>query len=217
MIRLFIGYDPRETVAFHVAAFSAIRRCSEPVSVTGLILRQLPMTRVQDGSTEFTYSRFLVPHMCGFRGRAVFMDCDVLVRADLAELVALVQEHVAVAVVKHEYVPSSQMKFLGNRQVPYARKNWSSVMVFNCERCHVLSPAYVDQARGMHLHQFHWINDGLIQSLPRAWNHLVGEYPRDPDAKIAHFTLGTPCFPGYEDQEHADEWRAERDLMLAHG
>lgn len=218
MIRLFIGYDRRETVAFHVAAFSALRRCSEPISITGLVLGQLPeMTRTQDGSTQFTYSRFLVPHLCRFQGLAVFMDCDVLVRADLAELVAMVHDHAAVACVKHAYVPSSQMKFLGNRQVPYERKNWSSVMVFNCAACRTLTSDYVDRAKGMDLHQFRWTRDDAIQALPVEWNHLVGEYGRNPGAKIAHFTLGTPCFPGYEDQEFADEWRAERDLMLAHG
>ncbi len=216
MIRVFIGYDRAETVAFHVAAFSIMRRASEPVSITGLILPQLPMWRERDPrqSTDFAFSRFLVPYLCHYEGRAIFMDCDMLCRADILGLWAELPRDQAVAVVKHDYIPSGTAKFLDRPQSAYPRKNWSSVMVFNNAACRALTPEYVNTAPGIELHQFRWIDDEAIRELPKRWNHLVGEYPPNPDAKLVHFTLGTPCFGRYRHCEFAEEWFSEHDAML---
>ena len=216
MLRVFIGYDKAETVAFHVAAHSITRRASRPVAITGLVLSQLPITRERDvvQSTDFAFSRFLVPHLCDYKGTALFMDCDMLVRADVNELAAMIEPHHAVAVVKHDYVPKNGHKFLGHEQARYARKNWSSVMVFNNARCRALTPDYVNRATGLELHQFQWLDDGEIGALDPAWNHLVGEYEPNPAAKIAHFTLGTPCFARYRHCEFSREWHEELDAML---
>lgn len=214
-VRVFIGYDPAETVAYHVLAHSILRHASVPVSVTPLVLSQLPMTRQRDPkqSTEFSFSRFLVPWLCEYRGTAIFMDCDMLCRADIAGLTG--QPGKAVSVVKHEYTPRPEDKFLGNKQTVYEKKNWSSVMVFDCASCHVLTPQYVNTASGLELHQFKWIgSDALIGVLEPAWNHLVGEYAENDSAKLAHFTLGTPCFPKYSKCEYAVEWGAEMSRML---
>lgn len=219
VIPVFIGYDRRETVAFHVAAHSIMRRASRPVSIIGMMLPQLPMTRERDPrqSTDFAFSRFLVPHLCRYQGRAVFVDCDVLCRADIAELYDLLPEGKAVAVVQHDYTPSSAVKFLRQPQTAYPRKNWSSVMVLDCARCGALTPRYVNAASGLELHRFAWLRDEAIASLPSEWNHLVGEYPRNPAAKLVHFTLGTPCFDEYRDCEFAAEWRDELALMNSCG
>lgn len=217
MIRVFIGYDSNETVAYHVLAHSILRHASVPVSVTPLVLSQLPMTRARDPkqSTEFSFSRFLVPWLCGFKGTAIFMDCDVLVRADIAGLVG--QPGKSVSVVKHEYTPRPEDKFLGNRQTVYEKKNWSSVMVFDCASCPVLTPHYVNTASGLELHQFRWLGgDYLIGDLDPAWNHLVGEYAPNPAAKLAHFTLGGPWLKGYRGCEFSDEWRQEWARMQDH-
>ena len=217
MVRVFIGYDPAETVAYHVLAHSILRHASVPVSITGLVLRQLPMTRERDPkqSTEFSFSRFLVPWLCGFKGTAIFMDCDMLVRADVAELHC--QRGKSVSVVKHDYTPSTEGKFLGNTQTRYAKKNWSSVMVFDCGGCAVLTPEYVNTASGLDLHQFKWLGgDYLIGKIAPEWNHLVGEYPPNGAAKLVHYTLGTPCFAKYANCEYAEEWHEERRLMLAY-
>ena len=142
------------------------------------------------------------------------MDCDMLCRADIAELFEIAgREMAAVSVVKHDYQPSTQSKFLGHEQSRYQRKNWSSVMHFNCNACRALTPEYIDRAPGLELHQFDWVN-GEIGSLPIEWNHLVGEYPPNPQAKLVHFTLGTPCFHRFSTCEFAREWYAERDQML---
>lgn len=217
MLRVFIGYDSNETVAFHVLAHSIMRHSSVPVSITPLYLPQLPLPRPRDPmqSTEFSFSRFLVPWLCGYEGQAIFMDCDMLCRADLAGLHG---EHgAAVSVVKHDYTPRHERKFLSQKQSTYPKKNWSSVMLFDNAKCRALMPAYVNFASGLELHQFKWlVGDHEIGALDAVWNHLVGEYEPNADAKIAHFTLGTPCFELHADCEYADEWRAERDLMVYH-
>ena len=216
MIRVFIGYDPAETVAFHVLGHSILRHASRPVAITGLRLPQLAMWRERDPlqSTEFAFSRFLVPHLCGYQGRAIFMDCDMLCRADIAGLWGAVPAEFAVGVVKHDYTPAASVKFRGQAQTTYPRKNWSSVMAFNAERCKALTPEYVNEASGLALHGFQWLRDDEIYGLPMEWNHLVGEYAPNPDAKLVHFTQGTPCFEQYAECEFAREWYEEMTRML---
>jgi len=216
MIRVMIGYDSQETIAYHIAAHSIMRHASEPVSITPLMLDQLPITRARDAkqSTDFAFSRFLVPWLCGFEGRAIFMDCDVLARSDIRELWDALPNECAVAVVKHRYTARDGDKFLGHDQARYERKNWSSVMLFNNARCRALTPDYVNTASGLDLHQFRWLSYDQISELPREWNHLVGEYEPNPQAKLVHFTLGTPCFKKYRFCEFAAEWFDERDRVL---
>lgn len=214
MIRVFIGFDANETVAYHVLSHSIMRHASVPVSITPLILSQLPLTRARDPkqSTDFAFSRFLVPWLCGYEGRAIFMDCDMLCRADIATLQA--QAGVSVSVVQHDYTPKDGGKFLGQQQTAYQRKNWSSVMAFDNTKCRPLTPDYVNGAAGLDLHQFKWTYS--VGTLDPTWNHLVGEYVPNTAAKLVHFTLGTPCFSEYANCEYAKEWHAEKFLMLHH-
>ena len=160
-IPVFIGYDPKEVIAYHVLSHSIMRHASVPVSITGLVLKQLPLSRPRDPvqSTEFAFSRFLVPYLCSFMDWAVFMDCDMLCRADIAELWNLRDPNRAVQVVKHDYTPTTTTKFLGQPQTRYARKNWSSVMLFNNWKCTGLYPGYVDRASGLSLHGFEWLDE----------------------------------------------------------
>lgn len=219
MLNIYIGYDPRESVAFHVLAHSLLRRSSVPLSVSPLVRSQLSAiyTRPRGPieSTEFSMTRFLVPHLSGYAGWSVYMDCDMLCRTDIAALAAEIERHAdkAVVVCKHDYVPKSERKFLDQVQTKYARKNWSSLMLFNNERCRALSPDYVSSASGLELHRFAWTEDRLIGKLEPEWNWLVGEYPHNPAARIVHFTLGGPYFPEYRACDYADEWFAERHLM----
>lgn len=214
MLRIFIGYDPNETVAYHVCVQSILSRCSLPVSITPINRKNMKFFYRQpeyNQSTEFSFSRFLTPYLAGNTGQAIFMDCDMLVRCDIAEILDECDLHHDVFVVKHDYTPKSATKFLGNKQEAYPKKNWSSLMVFNCfsSRCRQLTPSVVAKESGAYLHQFDWTNGDRIGELKPEWNHLVGEYDPNPSAKIAHFTLGSPCFEGYEKQEYADEWREE--------
>lgn len=222
MIRVFIGYDPREAVAFNVLAYSIQARASEPVSIAPLMLSQLKAVLKRERhplqSTDFSFSRFLTPYLSDYSGWSVFMDCDMLVLDDIARLWKLREERYAVMVVKHDHVPKETVKFLGEPQTRYEKKNWSSVMLFNNARCRTLTPEYVNAASGLELHQFKWLeSDGLIGALPDRWNHLVGYHSPRRDASLVHYTLGGPYFPEYQDCEYATEWRAERAAMLHAG
>ncbi len=219
-IRVFIGYDTREIVAWHVLAHSIQEQASEPVAITPVMQSQLKPVYKRPGhalaSTQFSFSRFLVPYLCGYRGWAVFMDCDMLCRADFAELWDLRDSRYAVQVVKHDHQPPGTLKFLNNVQTRYEKKNWSSVMLMNCERCRPLTPDYVNSASGLELHQFKWLNgDHLIGELPARWNHLEGYDVYDERAAVVHFTEGGPYFSDYENCGYADEWRACRDRAFS--
>jgi hypothetical protein len=219
MINIFIGYDPREAVAWNVLASSIHRRASEPVTVAPLMLSQLQGVYTRERhplqSTAFSFSRFLTPYLSGFDGWSLFMDCDMLMLDDVARLWALRDDRYAVMVVKHDHVPRETVKFLGEPQTKYEKKNWSSVMLFNNARCRALTPDYVNRATGLELHQFKWLgDDALIGELPNRWNHLVGYDASRADAGLVHYTLGGPYFPEYAGCEYAREWFAERDAML---
>ena len=219
MLRIFIGYDPRESVAFHVLSHSLLRRSSVPLSVSPLVRSQLANVytrpRGPTESTEFSMTRFLVPALSGYQGWSMFMDCDMLCRADIAGLAAEIerQPDKAVLVCKHDYTPRTERKFLGHLQTKYTRKNWSSLMLFNNARCRSLTSDYVNTASGLELHRFAWIDDASIGELSLDWNWLVGEYEYNPNARIVHFTIGGPYFAAYRDCDYAAEWFAERDSM----
>jgi hypothetical protein len=214
VLDICIGYDSHEVVAYHVLCQSILETSSRPVRFTPINLANLGgiFQRAPSGkqSTEFSFSRFLTPYLAGYSGWALYMDCDMLVRGDIGELFALADERYAVMVCQHDYVPKDDdTKFLGRPQAVYAKKNWSSVMLMNAPRCRALTPAYVQEASGLDLHQFRWLDgDDRIGALPLEWNWLVGEYQANPAARIAHFTRGGPYIAGYEDSDYADEWRA---------
>lgn len=169
--RVFIGYDPREEVAVNVLSASFQAHASIPIQIAQVRLDQLKgvYTREPDPkqSTAFSFSRFLVPWLAGYRGWALFIDADMLCLGDIAELWALRDERMAVQVVKHHHDCAPGLKFQGMPQTPYGRKNWSSVMLFNCGRCRALTPEFVNSATGLELHQFRWLPDAEIGELPR--------------------------------------------------
>ena len=219
MIRVFIGFDPREAVAFSVLAHSIYRRSSLPVSVVPLMLPQLGGVLRRERhplqSTDFSFSRFLAPYLSGYEGYSLFMDCDMLMLDDVAKIWDLRDERYAVQVVQHDHRPKETVKFLGAVQTAYEKKNWSSVMLFNNKRCTALTPDYVSKASGLELHQFKWLgDDSLIGPIPKRWNHLVGYDRPSRDVSLVHFTLGGPYFPEYSNCEYSGEWRAERESML---
>jgi len=219
---VFIGYDTREALAYDVLTHSIQARASEPVSIAPLKLSELKtvLTRERDPlqSTDFSFSRFLTPYLSAYTGWSVFMDCDMLMLRDIAELWKLRDDRYAVMVVQHDHVPNESVKFLGEPQTSYEKKNWSSVMLLNNARCRALTPDYVNRAPGLELHQFSWLeHDGLIGALPGEWNHLVGYSPPRPDSALVHFTLGGPYFPEFADCEYAKEWHAEREAMVHDG
>jgi hypothetical protein len=219
MLQVFIGYDPRESVAFYTLAHSIFARASVPLTVAPLMRRHLThlytRARGPTESTEFSLTRFLVPALSGYEGWSLYMDCDMLCRADIAELARETERQAdkAVLVCRHDYVPKGERKFLNQVQTKYPRKNWSSLMLFNNEHCRALAPEYVNRASGLELHRFAWLDDALIGSLPLEWNWLVDEYPHRADAKLVHFTRGGPWFDEFRGCDYAQEWFAECDSM----
>ena len=215
MIRVFIGYDPREAVAYTVCNHRIQVRSSRPVSVTPVMLSQLThvfnRSRNPLQSTDFSFSRFLVPYLCDYQGWAIFIDGDMLVLDDIAELWALRDDHYAVQVIKHNHVPDENTKFLNAVQTRYDKKNWSSVVLFNNAKCKALTPEYVNTASGLELHQFKWLdNDGLIGDLPHRWNVLVDYDVPLEEPGLVHYTKGGPYFKEYRDCGYAEEWFREK-------
>ena len=213
-IPIFIGYDPREAIAYHVCVNSIIRTASQPVAIVpiALTLFQDYQETHTDGSNHFIYTRFLVPYLMSYTGWAIFIDGDMVLRDDIVKLWELRDVGKDVMVVKHDYQTRRAEKYLGSPNENYPRKNWSSVILWNCNSHpnRRLTPEFVMKATGAELHRFTWLRDDRIGELPPEWNWLPDEYGANPDAKLLHYTLGTPCFHEFADTPQSEEWHRER-------
>lgn len=209
-VRLVVGFDARETIAYHVFCQSVLENTSLPVSFLPLVEKSLAGYKEThaDGSNRFTYTRFLTPFLMKFEGWAIFADGDMVCRRDIAELWKLRDSSKAVQVVKHDYHTKSSTKYLGNKNENYPRKNWSSVILWNCghpeNRC--LTPDLISSKDGTFLHRFQWIADSLIGELDKEWNWLAIEYDDNPNANLIHYTLGTPCFRDFRNCSSSEHW-----------
>jgi hypothetical protein len=222
--RVFVGYDSREVEAFDVCAFSLKRHASIPVDVRPIIQEEARHAglywRPVDplAATEFTYSRFLTPYLAGYQGWALFCDCDFLWLADIAELLALADPSKAVLCVQHDHRPTETMKMDGKAQTVYPRKNWSSLMMFNCAHPSIrrLTPEAANTESGAYLHRMQWAADSEIGSLPETWNWLEGssQVPAEGTPHAVHFTRGGPWFEDYQTVTYGDLWIAERTEMM---
>jgi lipopolysaccharide biosynthesis glycosyltransferase len=211
-ISIVVGFDQREAVAYHVFCQSIIENASNPIQLLPLAentLRGYKEVRT-DGSNKFIYSRFLTPYLMGYKGWAIFADGDMVCQADISELWALRDESKAVMVVKHSYQTKASKKYLGNKNENYPRKNWSSLILWNCAHSEnkVLTPEFIQAQPGSYLHRFSWLCDNLIGDLPIEWNWLAIEYPENDNAKLIHYTLGTPCFTDYMEKSMSQAWHA---------
>jgi len=210
MINVFIGYDYGEPAAYHVLAESIRSHASGPVAIIPLSLNNLPeFTRAKESnqSTDFAFSRFLVPYLSNYKGWSIFMDCDMMVRDDIYNLYNQATFKYSVMCCKHDYTPKQDVKFRGAKNQAFPKKNWSSVMLFNNSQCKTLTPDYVNTASGLELHQFKWLErEHMIGDIPLEWNWLVGEYEYNEDAKNVHFTLGGPWYKDYKECDYSQEW-----------
>jgi lipopolysaccharide biosynthesis glycosyltransferase len=210
LIKLYVGFDPKEAIAYHVFIQSVIKNSSAPIQITPLALSLLDEFKEthNDRSNDFIYSRFLTPYLNNFEGWAIFADGDMICNADIMELINLADPDKAVSVVKHNYKTKFKKKYLGNINEDYPRKNWSSVILWNCShpKHKILTPSFVAQQTGKFLHRFSWLEDYEIGELPIEWNWLAIEYEANPNAKLIHYTLGTPCFKDFKDTDMSDLW-----------
>lgn len=218
---VFIGYDAREAIAFHTCVNSIIRHSSKPVNIVPLALKTLAgYTENKDRLTgykptnDFIFSRFLVPALSEFKGWALFIDGDMILLDDISKIFDVPDKTKAVYVVKHNYKTRYPVKYLGQKNEDYERKNWSSVILFNCEHpaCQKLTFEHVEKATGKYLHRFEWVSDADIGQLPIEWNWLPDELGENKDAKLLHYTAGTPCFHDFACTPMADLWHKERML-----
>jgi len=214
-IDIVVGFDQREAVVYHVFCQSILEQTSRPVRFLPLVQGSLSGYREShsDGSNAFTYSRFLCPHLMQYNGYVIYADGDMVCNADIAELWDLRDPSKAVQVVKHDYLTKANKKYFGRRNEDYPRKNWSSVVIWNCRhpKNRLLTTKFIEGKTGSFLHQFQWLEDTEIGDLPKEWNWLATEYQVNSKAKLIHFTLGSPCFHEYRDSEMAEAWHSAFD------
>ena len=224
-INFFVGYDSKEDIAYRICKYSLIKRASSNVKVTSLKLDELTAknlyTRIVDplASTQFTYSRFLVPYLMNYNGWAVFCDCDFVFLEDVNILFKNLDKSKAVYCVQHDYTPKEKHKMDGQKQTIYPRKNWSSFMIVNCSHPSTksLTIETVNKESGAYLHQFKWCKDDEIGSLDERWNWLEGWTSNHNNSKpfAIHYTRGGPWFSEWQDVEFAEEWINERNEYLS--
>lgn len=215
-MKVFIGYDPREEVAYQVCRESLARQSSTLLNIQPIKQSEMREKnfywREKDAlsSTEFSFTRFLVPYLAGYTGWAIFMDCDFLWRGDISEIEQYIDPAYAACVVKHNYAPKETTKMDGQVQTQYPRKNWSSFVLWNCGHSETrnLSLRMVNEQSGLYLHRFNFLSDEFIGELPIKFNYLEGWYTKEdePNPLGVHFTRGGPWFKDYVDVEYGDEW-----------
>ncbi|HTQ38764.1 MAG TPA: hypothetical protein VMJ32_07035 [Pirellulales bacterium] len=214
MFRIFIGWDSRFPEPADVLAYSLRKHASIPLDIRYLKLPELRLNRAHDplATTEFTYSRFLVPNLCRYQGTALFLDHGMLCLSDIREIAELDMTGLTLRVVKHDYQPTSAVKMYGAVQTTYPRKNWSSMMLMNCEKLTLWSKDVVETATGAYLHRFQDIPDNQIGDLSKTWNTLD---TMDAATKLIHWTSGGPWFEQIRNCPHAEMWLQARDEMRA--
>lgn len=210
MIPIYIGYDPKESIAYHVCTNSIIKHSTQPVCFIPLALNLLSHYKEVhfDGSNEFSYSRFLVSEMQNYQGWALYIDSDTIVTSDISELWNLKDDNYAIMCVQHEYQTISTTKYFGASNNNYPRKNWSSVVLWNCNHKlnQLINSTIIQECSGEYLHRFMWLHDSLIGKLPIEWNWLADEYGINESAKLLHYTLGIPEFEKYSNTPMANYW-----------
>lgn len=233
MLTVYIGFDEREPEAWDVCANTLLKYASRPVNIQPLDLDKLEaqglMTRKwskTDGqmydevsqapmATKFAISRFLVPliHQSGW---AIFMDCDMIFQDDIYRIEEHLDYDYPVMCVHHDHHPTETIKMDNQIQTVYPKKNWSSVMAFNCDHPlnQNLSLLNLNNEPGRNLHGFCWLDEDQIGELPREFNWLVNVQEKPENPVIWHYTLGGPWFPDWEPQPYDDEWLQEYSELL---
>lgn len=214
MFNVYVGYDSNLDDVYNVCKHSILRNSNvNVIPVNQQSLRELGLyNRNIDSqeSTEFTLTRFLVPLLSNYTGWSLFCDCDFLWTVDVNQVFELRDDKYSVMVVKHDYQPKTVTKMDGKTQYTYPKKNWSSLMLFNNNKCNMLSSSLVNSKPASYLHQFNWIDDNQIGSLPNEYNHLVGY--NSGSFKALHYTDGGPWFTEYENCEYNELWKKEYEL-----
>ena len=218
LLNIFVGFDQKEAIAYHTFVQSIIENSSIPISITPLAENNLDEYSEEhtDGTNKFTYSRFLIPYLMNFKGWAIFADGDMVCLSDIKTLKSFFDPNIAVSVVKHDYKTKYKTKYFGQKNEDYPRKNWSSVIIWNCEhpKNKILTPSLISQKEGSFLHRFKWLDDEEIGELPKTWNWLAIEYEERNELDLIHYTLGTPCFKDYSNTALSKFWKKSFNNLL---
>lgn len=218
MYNVYIGWDNNEIEAYRVAEYSIRKNTECEVDVKPLIQRELRKEKMywrgddDLAATEFSLTRFLVPHLNHFQGWALFIDCDMLFTKDIDDLFLFADDSKAIMCVQHNHQPFEETKMVQHRQHKYRRKNWSSVMLFNCghPKNRNLTADVVNSVQPSFLHQMEWLKEADIGELPLEWNWLEGYYTKLPKGRLPaniHYTRGGPWFENWQDVDYGDVWR----------
>ena len=196
---IVVGFDQKEAVAYHTFTQSVIEKSSMPMRFMPLSIGSLTNYKEvhKDGSNDFIYSRFLVPYLMKFKGWAIYADGDMVCLKDIKKLWDLRDDKFAVQLVKHDYKTKIKTKYWGNKNEDYPRKNWSSLILWNCEhQAHKkLTPEFIQKQTGAFLHRFSWIKE-------------------KKDINLIHYTIGTPCFEEYQNESLSSFWKKSFLNML---
>ena len=218
IVDIVVGFDQKESVAYHTFAQSVIENSTIPTRFMPLNIGSLTNYKEthKDGSNDFIYSRFLVPYLMNFNGWAIYADGDMVCLEDIKKLWDLRDDKFAVQVVKHDYKTKIKTKYWGNKNEDYPRKNWSSLILWNCNHLShkILTPKFIQQKTGAFLHRFSWIKDEEIGELEKEWNWLAMEYEEKNDINLIHYTIGTPCFEEYQNKSLSSYWKKSFLNML---
>ena len=224
-LRVFVGWDTRQDILYRVCRYSILRRTRAPVVAAPIKQSELRerglYERKEDplASTEFTYTRFFVPYLMNYQGWALYCDCDFLWLSDISQLFALADDRYAVMCVHHDHRPPESSKMEQQAQSIYPRKNWSSMVLYNCAhpKNRALTPEFINRQTGSFLHRFMWLDDSEIGSVPETWNWLEGwcRKPSQGFPKAVHYTRGGPWYEHWREVEYASLWLAEeQDLVM---
>ena len=215
---IVVGFDQKESVAYHTFVQSVIENSTIPTRFMPLNIGSLTNYKEthKDGSNDFIYSRFLVPHLMKFNGWAIYADGDMVCLKNIKKLWDLRDDKFAVQVVQHDYKTKIKNKYWGNKNEDYPRKNWSSLILWNCaHQSHkILTPEFIQKQSGAFLHRFSWIKDKEIGQIEKEWNWLAMEYEEKKDINLIHYTIGTPCFKEYHDKSLSSYWKKSFLNML---
>jgi len=223
LMKVFVGWDSREDIAYQVCKHSILSKQPEaeviPLKQHELREQNLYWRDVDKlASTEFTFTRFLIPELAEYKGWAVFMDCDMILTTDIKELFDQADDKYAVMCVQHDYTPREGVKMDGQTQTVYPRKNWSSVMLINCghpsNRAVTKDLVNDPEVTGAYLHRFSWLEDSEVGELDHTWNYLVGVYNDIEIPKLIHYTEGGPWFENYRHCEKNKLWKDELWQMM---
>ena len=218
IVDIIVGFDQREAVDYHTFTQSVIEKSTVPVRFLPLSINSLSdyNEKHKDGSNDFIYSRFLVPHLMNFKGWAIYADGDMICLEDIKKLWNQRNNNYAVQVVKHDYQTKIEKKYFGNKNENYPRKNWSSLILWNCEHedHKILTPDFIEKQSGAFLHRFSWIKDEKIGELEKEWNWLALEYEEKESINLIHYTIGTPCFKEYSNTSLSSFWKKSFTNMI---